>query len=121
MQAETSEGLFSVTRAMLYLLGVIIFGSAQFLSKKVIKLNFKKKQPKLIQTNRFGFGLVWFFRTKTGSNRFGSVFLIWLDFFSLAQFWLGYFGFGSVFFCLTRFFFEFFWFRFGSVFLVSGL
>jgi hypothetical protein len=43
MQAETSEGLFSVTRAMLYLLGVIIFGSAQFLSKKVIKLNLKKK------------------------------------------------------------------------------
>jgi hypothetical protein len=33
---------------------------------------------KPVQTNRFRFG---FFRTKTGSNRFGSVFPVWLGFF----------------------------------------
>jgi hypothetical protein len=41
--------------------------------------------------NRFkptGFGSVWFFRTKIGSNQFGSVFPVWL----------GFFWFGSVFF-----------------------
>jgi hypothetical protein len=72
---------------------VIIFGSVQILSK----LNFFKKNQ-----NRFkptGFGSVRFFRTKTGSNRFGSVFfgLVW------------FFWFGSVFF------------RLGSIFSVSGL
>ena len=46
------------------------------------------------------FGSVRFFRTKTGSNRFGSVFSVWL----------GLLGFGSV-------FFQFFsaWVWFGSV------
>jgi hypothetical protein len=61
-------------------LGVIIFDSIRFLSKKVIKLVFLKK-PKLVQT-------------ETGSaNRFqfGSVFS------SLAWFFLGFFGLGSVF------------------------
>jgi hypothetical protein len=61
-----------------------------------------------------GFSSVWFFRAKTGSNRFGLVFLIlarfswfWLGF---LRFWLGFFGlsqffwFGSVFFGLARFF-----------------
>jgi len=54
------------------------------------------------------FGSVRFFRTKTGSNRFGSVFSVWL----------GLLGFGSVFF---QFFFSLGLVRFGSVFLVSGL
>ena len=47
-----------------------------------------------------GFGAVRFFRAKTGSNRFGSVFPVlaqfsrfWLGFF---QFWLGFLGFGLV-------------------------
>jgi len=58
---------------------------------------------------------VWFdliFYDKTGSNWFGSVFSVWLDFFGLARFfpvWLGFFQFFSV------------WIRFGSVFLVLGL
>jgi hypothetical protein len=39
---------------------VIIFGSVRFLSKKITKPT--------------GFGSVWLFWTKTGSNRFGSVF-----------------------------------------------
>jgi hypothetical protein len=49
------------------------------------------------------FGSVWFFMTKTGSNRFGLVFSVWLDF-------------GSVFSGLVRFFSfaRLFW--FGSVF-----
>jgi hypothetical protein len=42
------------------------------------------------------FGLVWFFRIKTGSNRFGLVFFclawffpVWLGFFGLAWFFSG--------------------------------
>jgi len=72
------------------------FGSV-FIKKKVTKLKFFLKQtetssnwPVLV---RFGF-----FRTKTGSNRLGSVFSVWLGF----QFWLGFFS-------LARFF------HFGSV------
>jgi hypothetical protein len=38
--------------------------------------------------------LVWFFRAKTGSNRFGPVFPVLARFF---WFWLGFFQFGSVF------------------------
>jgi len=85
---------------------VIIFGSVRFLSKKVIKpklLFFWKKNQNRTETGsnrpvsvRFGF-----FRAKTGSNRFGSVFS----------------GSGSVFFGLARFFsgflsvsVRFFWF-----------
>jgi len=77
------------------------FGSV-FIKKKVTKLIFFKT-PKA-NRNRFkptSFGSVWFFRTKTSSNRFGSVFSVWL-------------GFGSVFFGLA-------WFGFGSISLVSGL
>jgi hypothetical protein len=81
---------------------VIIFGSVRFLSKKSNQTEKnKKKKPKLVQTDRFRFGSVWFFRTKTGSNRFGSVFwfgsvlarffLVWLGFFDLPRF----FRFGS--------------------------
>jgi len=78
------------------MIGVIIFGSIRFLSKKITKLNFKKK-PKSIQTDRFRFGFL-------GKNRFKPV---WLGFFRV------FFGFGLVqffrlffsdFFQLNRFF-----------------
>jgi len=95
---------------------VIIFGSVRFLSKKVTKPNFFLKKNRN-QVKPTGFGSVRFFRAKTGSNRFGSVFSVltrffpvlarffsvWLGFFGLARFWLGFF-------VLARFF------RFGSVF-----
>jgi hypothetical protein len=78
------------------MVGVIIFGSVRFLSKKVTKpkKKIKKKtetEPKPGQTDRFRFG---FFRAKTGSNRFGSIFLVLARF---SRFWLGFFRFGSVF------------------------
>ena len=90
---------------------MIIFDSVRFLSKKLTKPNFFKKktetEPQPGQTDRFRFGFLgqkpvqtdlarfsrfwlgfpvfaWFFR-------FGSVFLVWLGFFS------GFFSFGSVF------------------------
>jgi hypothetical protein len=56
---------------------VIIFGSVRFLSKKVTKLNLKKK-PKPVQTDRFRFG---FLNKK-------PVQTVWLGVFSLARFWL---------------------------------
>ena len=106
-----------------HLLGVIIFSSIRFLSKKIIKLKFffLKKKPKPGQTDRFRFGsvrffqgknlfnLVWlgFFRFWLGFFRFGSVFSVWLGFGSVFQVWL---GFGSVFF---RFFVGFGSVRFG--------
>jgi hypothetical protein len=40
----------------------------------------KKGNNALIRGDYFRFGSVWFFRTKTGSNRFGSVFSVWLGF-----------------------------------------
>jgi len=55
----------------LNLLGVIIFGSIRFLSKKVTKPNFFLKKTET-ESNRLV--SVRFFRAKTGSNRFGSVF-----------------------------------------------
>jgi hypothetical protein len=97
---------------------VIIFGSVRFLSKKVTKTNFfLKKKPKPGQTDRFRFGSVWFFRAKTGSNRFGSAFPVLTRF---SRFWLGFFRFWLGFFGLARFFrfgLVFFWFLvgFGSV------
>jgi hypothetical protein len=57
-------------------LGMIIFGSVRFLSKKKTKSKFKKK-------------------TETGSNWLGSNFSVWLGFFSLAQFFSVRFGFFS--------------------------
>jgi hypothetical protein len=93
--------------------GVFIFGSVRFLSKIVTKPNFFLKKSKPIQTDRFQFGSVMFFRTKTGSNRFWlgltRFFPVWLDFFDLAQFWLGCFPVFSV------------QARFGSVFSVLSL
>ena len=62
---------------------MIIFGSVQFLYKKITK-----RKP--VQTDRFRFN---FFRTKTCSNRFGSVFSFWLGFLPV---WLGFFRLGSV-------------------------
>jgi hypothetical protein len=58
------------------------FGSV-FIKKKITKPIFFKKnktEPKPVK-KLTGFGLVQFFWTKTGSNWFGSVLLIWLDFF----------------------------------------
>jgi hypothetical protein len=79
---------------------VIIFGSVRFLSKKVTKPKFfflkKNPKPNRNRVKPTGFGSVWFgfFRAKTGSNRFGSVFPVWLGFGSI---WLGFFpGFLSV-------------------------
>jgi len=84
------------------------FGSIWFLSKKITKPNFFLKKPKP-NRNRFkptGFGSVWFFRAKTGSNRFGSVFSGLVHFFrfgsvfsvcfGFVSVWLGFFGSGSV-------------------------
>ena len=77
--------------------GVIIFGSVRFLSKKVTKPNyfFLKKNQNRTETGsnrpvsvRFGF-----FRAKTGSNRFGSVFLVLARFSRFSRFWLGFSGF----------------------------
>jgi len=74
--------------------------------------------------NRFkptGFGSVWFFREKTGSNRFGSVFSGLARFFRFGSVFSGlarFFWFGSV---SARFFSSFFLVRFGSVFSVPGL
>ena len=77
---------------------MIIFGSVRFLSKKVTKPKFFfEKKPKPGQTDRFRFGSVQFgfFRAKTGSNRFGSVFPVLARFFSVLarffRFWLGFF------------------------------
>jgi hypothetical protein len=74
---------------------VIIFGLVRFLSIKVTKPKFffLKKKPKPGQTDRFQFGSVWFFRVKTGSNQFGSVFPVFARF---SRFWLGFFRFFSV-------------------------
>jgi hypothetical protein len=86
--------------------GSVRFG---FYQKKVTKPNFFfKKKPKP-NRNRFkpnGFGSVWFFREKTGSNRFGLVFSVWLGFFRFGSVFSVWLGFGSV-------FFRFFFVRFG--------
>jgi len=79
---------------------VIIFGSVQFFFlKKVTKPKFKKKKPKLVQTDRFRFGSAFLEQkpVQTGLARF---FPVWLGFFGLARFWLGFsvwLGFGLVF------------------------
>ena len=95
-----------------------VHGSVRFLSKKVTKPKFFffLKKPKPGQTDRFRFDSVRFFRAKTGSNRFDSVFPVLARF---SRFWLGFFWFGSVFPVWLGFgsvFFRFFCrFRFGSV------
>ena len=58
--------------------------------KRVTKLNLKKKtESKPVQTDRFRFGLIWFFRIKNGSNRLGRFFSFWLGFFGLSRFFSG--------------------------------
>ena len=84
---------------------MIIFDSVQFLSKTITKQKFFFKKKNWNQTETGSNRLVSvrfdFLRAKTGSNWFGSVFLVlarfyrfWLGFF---LFWLGFFRFGSVF------------------------
>jgi hypothetical protein len=61
-------------RALMYFTKVIIFYLVRFLLKKIIKSILKKKteiEPVPVQTDWFQFS---YFRTKTGSYRFGSVF-----------------------------------------------
>ena len=98
-------------------LRVIIFSSVRFLSKKVTKPNFKKKNRNRVKPvwlgffSFLGFGLVFsgfgsvffgvvrFSSGKTSSNRFGSGFPVWLGFGSVfSGFGSVFFGFGSVFF-----------------------
>jgi len=93
-------------------IGVIIFGLVWFLSKKnnQTEIFFWKKNRNRVKPT--GFGSVRFFRAKTGSNRFGSVFSVLARFFPvLARFFLVWLGFSG----LARFFFRFFV-GFGSVF-----
>ena len=92
-----------------FILGVIIFGSIRFLSKKVTKPNFFfKKKPKPGQTDRFRLWSVRFFRAETGSNRLGSVFS---GFGSVFPVWLCFFpGFLSV----SVWFFQFFVYKTGT-------
>jgi len=52
----------------------------QKISKIILYLLFKKKKPKPVQTDWFRFGSVQFFRTKTSSNQFGSVFFCFFRF-----------------------------------------
>ena len=106
---------------------MIIFGSVWFLSKKVTKPKFfflKKKKRNRTETgsNRLVSVRFGFFRAKTGSNRFGSVFpvlarffSVWLGFFGLARFWLGFSSLTRFWLGLARFFVgfgsvRFFWF-----------
>jgi len=77
--------MFVYKRKILYYssfqVGVIIFGSVRFLSKKITKPKLKKNQNRFKPT---GFGSVRFFRTKTGLARFFFVFF---------RFRFGFFGF----------------------------
>jgi hypothetical protein len=81
------------------------FGSVFIKKNNQTEIFFLKKlKPNRNRFKPTGFGSVRFFRTKTGSNRFGSFFPVWL----------GFFGFGSVFSGLGSV-------RFSSVFSVPGL
>jgi hypothetical protein len=74
---------------------VIIFCLVRFLSKKVTKLKyfFLKKNRNWVKPTGFGLVRFGFFRTKTGSNRFGSVFPVLARF---GSFFPVFFGFSSV-------------------------
>jgi hypothetical protein len=94
------------------LIGVFTVRFGSVFIKKTNQTGFFKKKTET-GSNRpvsVWFSSVRFFREKTGSNRFGSVFSVWLGFSGLAQF----FG-------LARFFSGFFSVRFGSVFPVPDL
>jgi len=113
-------------------LGVIIFGSVRFLSKKITKPNFFfwKKNRNRVKPTGFGSvflgqkpaqtGLARFFQFWLGFLGFGSVFFlfgsvfsVWLGFSGLNRFWLGLARFFSGFLSVSV--------RFGSVFLVFCL
>jgi len=86
---------------------VIIFGSVRFLSKKITKLKyffFEKKNRNRVKPTGFGSVRFGFFRAKTGSNRFGSVFSVFSGFGSVFPVWLGFLSvsvrFGFSVFCL---------------------
>jgi hypothetical protein len=87
---------YVVIRGDYFLFGLIFI-------KKIIKPNLKKKT----ETDSNRPVLVWFFRTKTSSNRFGSVFSVWLDFFSLVWFFPVCLGFIFIFSVWIRFDFVF--------------
>jgi len=107
-------------------LGVIIFYSIRFLSKKKIKPIFLLKKPKPVQTDRFWFGFLGQKPVQTDRFRFGFLgkkpvqtgLALFFRFGSvLAWFfpvWLGFFALVRFFASLTRFFFQFFsvWVRF---------
>jgi hypothetical protein len=84
--------------------GVIIFGSVWFLSKKIIKPKFFFEKKTETGSNRPVSVRFGFFRAKTGLARFGSVFSgfgsVFSGFGSVFSVWLGFFPvfcrFGSV-------------------------
>jgi len=80
-----------------------------FIKKKSNETKFKKNRNRFKPTGSVRFVLV--FRTKTSSNRFGSVLARFDSVFSI---WLGL----DWFFSGLAWFFQF---RFGSIFLISGL
>jgi hypothetical protein len=103
---------------------VIIFGSVRFLSKKVTKLKFfffEKKtetEPKPGQTNRFRFGFLGKKPVQTGLARFSQFWLGFSGFGSVFSVLARFFRFGSVFPVWLGFFSGFLSVsvRFGSVF-----
>jgi len=80
--------------------------------KKNNQTEFKKTKPNRNRFKPTSFSTVRFvFRTKTGSNRFGSVFSVWLGFFGLARFfsvwvWFCFFGFRLIKLNRTGWFFQ---------------
>ena len=68
---------------------MIIFSSVRFLSKKITKPKFFFWK-KTTETGSNRPVSVRFFRAKTGSNQFGSVFRFWLGFLGFFRFWLGF-------------------------------
>jgi nucleoside diphosphate kinase len=104
--SATSTVLRKVDKAKMFYLEdeqMIIFLFSLVFIKKIIKLVFFFKNPKLVQTDRFWFGYFEKKPAQTGLVRFfwfGSVFFrFWLGFFwfGLALFWFFLrFGFSSV-------------------------
>jgi hypothetical protein len=82
-------------------LGVIIFGSVWFLSKKNNQTEIKRKRNRV---KRIGFSSVWFLGQKPVQTGLTWFFRFWLGFFGLAWF----FWFGSGFFLVFLFRFGFF-------------
>jgi len=91
------------------------FGSVFIKKNNQTEIFFWKKNRNRVKPTGFGSVRFGFFRAKTGSNRFGSVFPVLAQF---SWFWLGFFRFWLGFF---RFFLVFCRFRFGSVFSVFCL